>query len=101
MPFLLLVKEESNKHFNSVKFTYEQRNLMIQNDFDYSTEIIFFHSCITTPPKDWVLRDSKNIILHRYLTIKRLILSTYMNPLIEQHPKSYEVFSSYLIQSIV
>ena len=35
MSCLLLVQEESNKHFNSIKFIYEQLNLMTQNKFDY------------------------------------------------------------------
>ena len=37
MPFLLLIEVESNKHFNSIKFIYEQLNLMTQNKLDYST----------------------------------------------------------------
>ena len=41
MSCLLLVQEESNKHANSIKFIYEQLNLMTQNKFDYSTEMIF------------------------------------------------------------
>ena len=35
--------------------------------------------------KGYRLRDSKNIISPSYSTITRLNLSTYMNPLIEQH----------------
>ena len=37
MSFLLLIQEESNKHFNSIKFIYEQLNLMSHNNLDYST----------------------------------------------------------------
>ena len=44
MLFLLLVQEESNKHFNSIKLIYEQLNLMTQNKFDYSTEMMIFPS---------------------------------------------------------
>ena len=39
MLFLLLVQKESNKHFNSIKFIYEQLNLMKQNKFDYLVEM--------------------------------------------------------------
>ena len=46
MPFLLLVQEESNKHFNSTKFIYEQLNLMTWNKFDYSTVMIIFSSLL-------------------------------------------------------
>ena len=34
MLFLLLVQEESKKHSNSMKFIYEQLNLMTHNKFD-------------------------------------------------------------------
>ena len=44
MSFLLLIQGESNKHFNSIKFIYEQLNLMTQNNLDYSTEIMIFSS---------------------------------------------------------
>ena len=69
MSFLQLVPEESNKHFNSIKFTYEQLNLTTQNKLDYSIEIIFFiYNYSLTGYK--LLRDSKNRILPRYSTIK-------------------------------
>ena len=45
MSFLLLIQEESNKHFYSIKFIYEQLNLMTQNKLDYSTEMMIF-SCL-------------------------------------------------------
>ena len=53
MSFLLLVQEESNKHFNSIKFIYEQLNLVIHNKLDYPTEMIiyFFHCYLTAPLK--------------------------------------------------
>ena len=52
--------------------------------------MIFFHSCIIAPLKGTgFLRDIKNIILPSYLTIKRLTLSTHMNPLIEQHNNNF------------
>ena len=41
LSFILLVQEESNKHFNSIKFTDEQLSLMTENTLDYSTEMIF------------------------------------------------------------
>ena len=79
--------EESNKHFNSIKFIYEQLNLMTQNKLDYSPEMMIFSSLLYTcsPKRYRLLKDSKNIILPSYSTITRLTLSTYMNPLIEQH----------------
>ena len=70
MSFLQLVQEESNKHFNSIKFIYEQLNLMTQNKFDYSSEIIFSLLLYNCSPKVYILfRDSKNIILPSYSTI--------------------------------
>ena len=42
LSFILLVQEESNKHFNSIKFTDEQLSLMTQNTLDYSTEMMIF-----------------------------------------------------------
>ena len=90
MSFLILIQEESNKHFNSIKFIYEQLNLMTLNKLDYSTEIIFSSLLYNCSPKGYrLLRDSKNIILPSYLTITRLTLSTYMNPLFEQHDKQF------------
>ena len=38
--FVLMVPEESNKYFNSIKFTYEQLNLMKQNGNDYMFFIV-------------------------------------------------------------
>ena len=34
LSFLLLIQEETNKHFNSIKFIYEQLNLMTQNKLE-------------------------------------------------------------------
>ena len=91
MSFLLLVQEESNKHFNSIKFIYEQLNLMTQNKFDYLTKW-YFLCYITAPPKGYILlRDSQNI-LPTYSTIKRLTLSTYTTPLIEQHDNNFLMY---------
>ena len=93
MSFLLLVQEESNKHFNLIKFIYEQLNLMRQNKLDYSSEIILSLLLYSSSPKGYrLLRDSKNIIVPRYSTIKRLTLSTYMNPLIEQHDNNLLIY---------
>ena len=84
MWFLLVVQKESNKHFNSIKFIYDQLNLMPQNKLDYSIEMMIL--LYNWSPKGYrLLKSSKNIILLSYSTIKRLTLSTYMNPLIEQH----------------
>ena len=86
MSLLLLVQEESNKHLNSIKFIYEQLHLM--NMLDYSTEMIFsslLSNCLLKGYR--LLRDSKNIILPNYSTIKWLTLSTYINPLIELYDK--------------
>ena len=62
--FLLLIQEEPNKHFNFIKFTYEQLNLMTQNKIDYSTEMMIFSSLLYNgSPKGYILsRDSKNMI---------------------------------------
>ena len=80
--FLLLVQEDSNKHFNSMKLIYELLNLKTQNKFDYSTEIMIFSSLLynCSPKRYRLLRDRRNIILPNYSS-----LSTYINPLIEQH----------------
>lgn len=66
---------------------------MTQNKLDYSTEMIFSSLLYNCSPKgDRLLRDSKNIILPSYSTIKRLTLSTYMNPLIEQHDNNFLMY---------
>ena len=39
-----------------------------------------------------LLRDNKNIILLSYSIIKRLTLSTYGNPLIEQHENNFHIY---------
>ena len=39
--FISTIGARRIKHLNSMKFIYEQLNLMTQNKFDYSTEIIF------------------------------------------------------------
>ena len=39
-----------------------------------------------------LLRDSKNIILPGYSTIKRPTLTTYVNPLTEQHGKHFLMY---------
>ena len=93
MSFLLLLQEELNKHFNSIKSIYEQLKLMTQSKFDYSIEIIFSSLLYDCSPKGYrLLRDSKNIILPSYSTITRLTLSTYMNPLIEQHDNNFLMY---------
>ena len=59
---------------------------MAQNKFDYFTEMIFSLLLYNYSLKRLqLLKDSKNLILPSYSTIKGLILSTYMNHLIEQH----------------
>ena len=56
MLFLLFVQEESNKHFNSIKFIYEQLNLMTQNKLDYPTEMVIFSSLFyNCSPKEYLL----------------------------------------------
>ena len=94
MSFLLLIQEESNKHFNSIKFIYEQLNLLTQNKLDYSREMRIFSSLLYNfSPKGYrLLRDSKYIILPSYSIITRLTLSTYMNPLIEQHDNNFLMY---------
>ena len=61
MLFLLLVQEKSNKHFNSIKFMYEQQKLMTQNKFDYLTEMMIFSSLSynCTPKRYRLLSNSK------------------------------------------
>ena len=39
-----------------------------------------------------LLRDSKNIILSSYSTIKRLTWSIYINPLIKQHDNNFLLY---------
>ena len=62
-------------------------NLMTLNKFNYSTEIMIFslllYNCSPTGYR--LLRDSKNVILPSYSTIRKLTLSTSMNPVVEQH----------------
>ena len=88
------MQEESNKYFNSIKFIYEQLNLMTQNKLDYFIEMMIFPSLLyNCSPKEYrLLRDSKNIILPSYSTTTRLTLSTYMNPLIEQHDNNFLMY---------
>ena len=91
MSFLLYMQEESNISIQSN--LYELLNLMTQNKLDYSTEIIFSLLLYNCSPKGYrLLRDSKNIILPSYSTVKRLTLTTYMNPLIEQHDKNFLMY---------
>ena len=83
--FLLSMQEESNEYFYSIKFISEQLKLTTQNKLDYSTEMMIFSSLLYNySPKGRLLRDSRNIILP-----KRLTLSTYMNPLIEQYDNNF------------
>ena len=87
------MKVETNKHFNSIKFIYDHLNLMKQIKFEYSIEMIFsslLYSCLCKGYR--LLRDNKNIILPCYSTIKKLNLSTYMNPLIEQHDNNFLMY---------
>ena len=66
---------------------------MTQNKLDYSTEIIFSSLLYNCFPKRYrLLRDSKNIILLSNSTTKRLTLSAYMNPLIEQHDSNFLMY---------
>ena len=67
---------------------------MTQNKLDYFTEMMIFSSLLyNCSPKVYrLLRDNKNIILPSYSTITRLILSTYMNPLIEQHDNNFLMY---------
>ena len=83
------MQEESNKHFNSLKFINEQLNLMIQNKFDYSTEMMVFSSLLyNCSSKGYkLLRNSKKMNLPSYSTS-----STYVNPLIEQHDNNFLMY---------
>ena len=55
--------------------------------------MIFSSLLYNCSPKEYrLLRDSKNIILPCYSTITRLTLSTYMNPLIEQHDNNFLIY---------
>ena len=91
MSFLLLLREESNKYYSAIKFIYEQINLMTLNKFNYSTEIMIFslllYNCSPTGYR--LLRDSKNVILPSYSTIRKLTLSISMNPVVEQHHNNF------------
>ena len=91
MSFLLSPQEELNKYSNSIKVIYEPLDLMTQKRLDYSIEMMIFSSLlyIFSLKMYRLLRDNKNIILSRYSTIKKLTLSTYMNPLIEQHDNNF------------
>ena len=63
---------------------------MTQNKFDYTIEMIFSSLFYNYSPKEYkLLRDSKNIILPKFSTIKRLILSIYTNPLIDQNDNNF------------
>ena len=67
---------------------------MTQNKFDYLTEMMIFSSLLySCSLKGYrFLRDSKNIILPSYSTIKRLTLSTYVNPLIKQYDNNFLMY---------
>ena len=55
--------------------------------------MIFFSLLYNCSSKGYrLLRHSKNIILSSYSTIKRLTLSTYVNPLIEQQDNSFLMY---------
>ena len=70
---------------------------MTKNKFDYSTEMLYNCS-----PKGYkLLRDSKNIILLCYSTIKRLTLSIYGNSLTEQHDNSFLIYIKNKFKSLV
>ena len=94
MSFLLLLQEESNKYSSAIKFIYEQINLMILNKFNYSTEIIIFSSLLynCSPTGYRLLRDSKNVILPIYSTIRKLTQSTSMNLVVEQHKNNFFMY---------
>ena len=86
MSFLLLLQEESIKYYSAIKFIYEQINLMTLNKFNYSTEMIFSSLLYNCSPTGYrLLKASKNVISPSYSTIRKLTLSTSMNPVVEQH----------------
>ena len=94
LSFLLLVQDESIKYFNTLKFIYEQISLMTMNKFDYSTEMMVFSSLFyNCSPRGYrLMRASKNVILPSYSTIRRLTLSSYMNPAVEQHDNNFLMY---------
>ena len=74
---------------------------MFSNYYDYhasfkahnSTKMIFSSLLYNCSPKGYrLLRDSINIILPHYSTITRLTLSTYKNPLFEQHDNNFLLY---------
>ena len=94
MSFLLLLQEESNKYYSAIKFIYEQINLMTLSKFSYSTEMMIFSSLLynCSPTGHRLLRDSKNVILPSYSTIRKLTLSTFMDPVDEQHNNNFLMY---------
>ena len=94
MSFLLLLPEESNEYYSAIKFIYEQINLLTLNKFNYSTEMMIFSSLLynCSPTGYRLLRDSKNVILPSYSTIRKLTLSIFMNPVVEQHNNNFLMY---------
>ena len=94
LPFFTLLQDQSFKYFHSLKFISEQLHLMTQNKFDYSAEMIIFSSLLSkcSPCGYRMLRDSKNLILPSYSTIRRLTLSPCMNPVFEQQDNNFLMY---------
>ena len=94
MSFLLLLQEESNKYYSAIKFICEQINLITLNNFNFSTEMMIFSSLLynCSPTGYRLLRDSKNVNLPSYSTIRKLTLSTSINPVVEQHKNNFLMY---------
>ena len=67
---------------------------MTLNKFNYSTEMMIFSSLLynCSPTGYRLLRDSKNVILQSYSTIRKRTLSTSMNPVVEQHNNNFLMY---------
>ena len=92
--FLALLQDQSYEYFPALKFIQEQLHLMTLKKFVYSTEMMIFSSLLSncSPCGYRMLRDSKNLILPSYSTIRRLTLSMNMNPVVEQHKTNFLMY---------
>lgn len=91
---LTMIQDQSFKFSHAVKFITEQLYLMTLNRLQYSPDLMIFSSLLysCSPQGYRLIRDSNNLILPNNSSIRRLTLSKFINPSVEQHSSNFLMY---------
>ena len=96
MSFLLLMLEESNKHFNLIEFINEKLKVVKQNKFNYLLKKISFCSLLTTC-------TLKGTIIKRAISFfcsPPKLSIVYPHPVMKSRPPFFPFYSVHILKCI-